>query len=234
MAGRPAAQARCAMMGAMSDYSGHVEANGAAATRELPGLVITKVSVGSMDNNAYLLRDTGTGEQLLIDAPTDAPRLLEVIGDAGIKTLITTHAHRDHWQALTDVARATGARTAANPVDAAVLPITPDVMLGDGDVVRVGEAQLEVIHIPGHSPGLIALLYRDPEGPPHLFSADALFPGGPGGTSNPEDFNTIMTALETKVFDRLPDDTWVYPGHGDDTTLGRERPHLGEWRARGY
>jgi glyoxylase-like metal-dependent hydrolase (beta-lactamase superfamily II) len=218
----------------MSDYSGHVEAGGAAATRELPGLVITKVAVGSMDNNAYLLRDTRTGDQLLIDAPTDAPRLLEVIGDGGLRTLVTTHAHRDHWQALTEVAGATGARTAAHPIDAAVLPVEPDVLLQDGDVVNVGEAQLEVLHIPGHSPGLIALLYRDPEGSPHLFATDALFPGGPGGTNNPQDFDAIMTALETKVFDRLPDETWVYPGHGDDTTLGRERPHLGEWRARGW
>ena len=93
---------------------------------------------------------------------------------------------------------------------------------------------LEVIHLVGHTPGSIALLYRDPAGGPHLFTGDSLFPGGPGRTTNPQDFTSLMDDLETKVFGRLPDDTVVYPGHGADTTLGKERPAIPEWRARGW
>jgi glyoxylase-like metal-dependent hydrolase (beta-lactamase superfamily II) len=106
--------------------------------------------------------------------------------------------------------------------------------LTDGDTVRVGDAELEVIHLVGHTPGSIALLYRDQAGHPHLFTGDSLFPGGPGRTANPEDFDSLMTDLETKIFGQLPDDTWFYPGHGNDSTLGKERPSIAEWRARGW
>jgi glyoxylase-like metal-dependent hydrolase (beta-lactamase superfamily II) len=201
--------------------------------RELPELTIWKASVGAMDNNAYLLRSTATGEQVLIDAADDAPQLLQLTGDAGLTTVVTTHGDRDHWQALPEVARATRARLLAPPLDAARIPIGTDPV-DEGDTVQVGPVALEVLHVPGHTPGHIVLLYRDPEGSPHLFAGDTLFPGGPGRTTTPESFDALMTALEEKIFARLPDDTWVYPGHGDDTTLGAERPHLGEWRARGW
>ena len=118
---------------------------------------------------------------------------------------------------------------------AARLPVPPSALVEEGDEVRVGSCALEVVHLAGHTPGGIALLYRDPEGSPHLFSGDSLFPGGVGNTDrDPERFKSLMTDVETKVFDRLPDDTWVYPGHGNDTTLGAERPSLPEWWARGW
>jgi glyoxylase-like metal-dependent hydrolase (beta-lactamase superfamily II) len=100
--------------------------------------------------------------------------------------------------------------------------------------VRVGSCELEVIEVVGHTPGSIVLAYDDPDGVVHLFTGDSLFPGGPGRTTTPEDFKSIMDDLESKIFDRFSDDTWVYPGHGFDTTLGAERPHLTEWRARGW
>jgi glyoxylase-like metal-dependent hydrolase (beta-lactamase superfamily II) len=103
----------------------------------------------------------------------------------------------------------------------------------DGDTVTVGTVSLRVIHLDGHTPGSIALLYDDPQGAPHLWTGDALFPGGPGKTT-PQTFPVLMHELRTKVFDALPDETWVYPGHGDDTVLGSERPHLDEWQARGW
>ncbi|HEY3506630.1 MAG TPA: MBL fold metallo-hydrolase [Actinocatenispora sp.] len=214
-------------------YTGQVRPGGPAATRSLDRLSITKVSVGPMDNNAYLLRCRATGDQVLIDAANDADRLLDLVDDRILRTVVTTHRHADHWQALAEVVGATGAASVAGRYDAAELPVATDG-LADGASVPVGSCQLSVVHLVGHTPGAIALLYRDPGGRAHLFTGDSLFPGGPGKTTNPRDFTSLMDDLTAKVFGRLPDDTWVYPGHGDDTTLGAERPHLDEWRARGW
>jgi len=211
-----------------------VTPGGPAAVRELKDLTITKVSVGPMDNNAYLLRCAVTGQQLLIDAANDADRLASVIGDGGLSTVVTTHQHQDHWFALAEVLAATGARSIAHEADAEPLP-TVDETVHDGDKIRVGQSTLEVIHIVGHTPGSIALLYRDPEGTPHLFTGDSLFPGGVGNTQkDPVRFASLIDDVEHKLFDRLPDETWFYPGHGKDSTLGAERASLPEWRARGW
>jgi glyoxylase-like metal-dependent hydrolase (beta-lactamase superfamily II) len=187
-----------------------------------------------MSNNAYLLHCRETGEQLLVDAANESTRLLELVGDRGLATVVTTHRHADHVQALQDIVSATGATTVAGADDADAIPVPVDVRVGDGDSVSVGRCELSVIHLIGHTPGSIALRYDDPEGFPHLFTGDSLFPGGPGKTGSPDDFTSLMGDLDTKVFDPLPDATWVYPGHGDDTTLGTERPSLPEWRARGW
>jgi glyoxylase-like metal-dependent hydrolase (beta-lactamase superfamily II) len=213
------------------DYTGAVTSGGPPAVRELAALTITKQSVGPMDNNAYLLRCHQTGEQLLIDAANDADRLIGLVGDAGLATLVTTHQHQDHWFALEDVLEATGAASVAHAADAGPLP-TVTRTVADGDSVRVGTCDLEVIHLVGHTPGSIALLYPDPDGVPHLFTGDSLFPGGPGRTTSGEDFDSLMADLQNKVFDRLPDDTWFYPGHGNDSTLGAERGSVPEWLAR--
>jgi len=215
-------------------YTGNVTPGGPAAIRELPALTITKISVGFGDNNAYLLRCAATGEQLLIDAADEPDRLLGLVGDGGLATIVTTHGHADHWQALTQVRAATGARSVAHEADAEELPAV-DAEVRDGDVVRVGECDLTVIHLVGHTPGSIALLYRDPTGIPHLFTGDSLFPGGVGNTfGDAAAFVSLIGDVETKLFGRLPDDTWFYPGHGRDSTLGRERPAIPEWRARGW
>ncbi|MEU1923126.1 MULTISPECIES: MBL fold metallo-hydrolase [Streptomyces] len=215
-------------------YSGRVSVGGAADVHELKDLMITKVAVGPMENNAYLLRCRATDEQLLIDAANDAGTLLGMIGDDGIASVVTTHRHADHWQALAEVVAATGARTYAGRYDAEGIPVPTDTPVDDGDVIRVGQVELTARHLVGHTPGSIALVYDDPHGHPHVFTGDCLFPGGPGRTTRPEEFNSLMDGLETKVFDALPDETWVYPGHGNDTTLGAERPHLAEWRRRGW
>jgi glyoxylase-like metal-dependent hydrolase (beta-lactamase superfamily II) len=215
-------------------YTGNVTQGGDPDVRELEHLTITKVSVGPMDNNAYLLRCNASGGQVLIDAANETPRLLELAGEAGLSTVVTTHQHMDHWVALEEVVAATGARAVAHPDDAEGLPI-PTEPVRDGETVRVGDCDLEVIHLVGHTPGSIALLYRDPSGVPHLFTGDSLFPGGVGNThEDPVAFTSLLGDVESKLFDRLPDETWFYPGHGADSTLGAERPALPEWRARGW
>jgi glyoxylase-like metal-dependent hydrolase (beta-lactamase superfamily II) len=217
-------------------YTGNVSPGSAPDVRELAALTITKVSVGPTDNNAYLLRCHETGEQLLIDAANEAPRLLELIGDTGLSTVVTTHRHWDHWVALAEVVTATGAQPVAHAADASELPVAAQTV-ADGGTVRVGAAELEVIHLVGHTPGSIALLYRDPapDGVPHLFTGDSLFPGGVGNTrGDAKNFASLINDVEHKLFDKLPDETWFYPGHGKDSTLGAERPSIPEWRARGW
>jgi glyoxylase-like metal-dependent hydrolase (beta-lactamase superfamily II) len=216
-------------------YHGHVTVGGTPAVRELPELVITKVAVGPMNNNAYLLRCRRTDEQVLIDAADEPDTLLRVVGDGGLRRVITTHQHADHWQALPILVDVTGATAVAGAADADELPVDVAERVVDGDRVPVGRCELDVIHLVGHTPGSIALLYDDPEGSPHLFTGDSLFPGGVGNTfGSADNFASLFRDVSTKLFDRLPDETWVYPGHGDDTTLGAERPHLAEWQARGW
>jgi len=219
-------------------YTGDVSVGGPAETRELPGLTITKVAVGPMDNNAYLLRCTSTGELLLIDAANDAGTLLGLIGETPLATIVTTHQHGDHWAALAEVQQATGAVTVAHPDDAPGIPVPADRLVSHGDTIAVGDCRLSVIHLRGHTPGSIALCYDADgglAGQPHLFTGDSLFPGGPGNTQgDPRRFGQLITDLEDRIFGELPDGTWVYPGHGADTTIGAERPHVPEWRARGW
>lgn len=215
-------------------YTGEVEVGGPADVQDAGDLEITKVAVGPMSNNAYLLRCTLTGERALIDAANEADTLLELIGDDGLATVVTTHWHPDHWEALAAVVEATGARTIAGEEDAEHIPVPTDQRVATGARVRVGSCELEVIGLVGHTPGSIALAYDDPDGIVHLFTGDSLFPGGVGKTWSPEDFTSLIDDVESKVFDRFPDDTWVYPGHGNDTTLGVERPSLAEWRERGW
>ncbi|UGT54208.1 MBL fold metallo-hydrolase [Nocardia asteroides] len=218
-------------------YTGHVTAGGAAEQRDVPGARIVKMSVGPMDNNTYLVQHTATGAAVLIDAANDAARILDLVGQEApgrVELLITTHRHPDHWQALTEVSTALDVETAAHPLDAGSLPVPPDRLLADGDTVQLGDLSLAVIHLRGHTPGSIALALVDEDNRTHLFTGDSLFPGGVGKTHSPEDFDTLLGDVTTKLFDRYPDDTVVYPGHGDDTTLGTERPHLAEWRERGW
>jgi glyoxylase-like metal-dependent hydrolase (beta-lactamase superfamily II) len=109
----------------------------------------------------------------------------------------------------------------------------PTKRLSHGDRVEVGGVTLDVLHTPGHTPGGVCFVLRA-DGETHLFAGDTLFPGGPGNTSgNADAFAEIMRSLDEHLF-VLPDETRVYPGHGDDTTIGAERPHLGEWRERGW
>jgi glyoxylase-like metal-dependent hydrolase (beta-lactamase superfamily II) len=221
------------------NYTGDVTPGGPAAVRELAGLTVTKLAVDpKMANNCYLLRCTKTGAQLLIDAADDAPALLELTGGE-IDTVVTTHQHWDHHRALAEIAAVTRPMVVAGAPDAEAISEQTGVAVsrrvGDGDVVKVGAVELEVIAIAGHTPGSICLVHRTPDGETHLWTGDSLFPGGVGATfGDAEAFATLIDEVEAKLFGTLPDETWFYPGHGGDSTLGAERPHLAEWRARGW
>lgn len=214
-------------------YTGEVVVGGPADVRTEARLQITKVATPPFDNNCYLLRCLDTGDTLLVDAAGDAPLLLELVGDGRLVGIVETHGHWDHQQALEQVVAATGAPVLCHADDAGDLPVKADRLLSDGDSIEVGACSVEVIALRGHTPGSIALLFEG-DVHPHLFSGDSLFPGGPGRTTTPEDFGSLMDDLEHKVFGPLPDSTHVYPGHGLDTTLGIERPSIPEWRARGW
>lgn len=215
----------------------HVEPGGAPLVTRLSGSVtMIKVSVGPLDNNAYLLQRTGGGS-ILIDAANDDDRLLKIIADLPLDAIVTTHRHDDHWQALPSLASATRARLICGQPDLEAISegawVQGLIGVWDGDHIELGLEKLAVIGLVGHTPGSITLAYAG-AARMHLFTGDSLFPGGPGKTNNPEDFTSLMNDLESKIFGRFDDDTVVHPGHGDDTTLGMERPQLAEWRKRGW
>ncbi len=185
-------------------------------------------SVGSMDNNVYILIDPSTRASVLFDAPTNAARILGELEGTSCKYILMTHADRDHIEALQEVKAATGAAVGAHPDAAGHLPIAADFALHDGQVISFGQQQLRVLYTPGHAPGHMSFVIGD-----MVFDGDTLFPGGPGNTERPDgDFGTIIESIRSKLF-TLPDETTVYPGHGKPTTIGAERPHLQEWIDRG-
>lgn len=210
---------------------------------DLPAVTIRRISVSEMDNNVYLLTAKDSGEQVLIDAADDLPAIQQLLADAAADTpaalrlglIATTHQHWDHVRALPELVAATGAPTAAGADDADALPVPVDRRLEHGDTVAVAGFSLEAVHLRGHTPGSIAFVYRDQDGPPHIFSGDSLFPGGVGNTQqDPERFNSLLSDVTERLFGTYPDAAVVHPGHGKPTTLGAERPHLDEWRARGW
>jgi glyoxylase-like metal-dependent hydrolase (beta-lactamase superfamily II) len=199
--------------GTADTYTGRVSVGGDLDIRRLPNLLIAKLAVGPMSNNAYLLRCTATGEGLLIDAANEPERLHDLVRLEGppVSAILTTHRHADHWQALAaTVADAQAAVYAGDP-DADELPVAVDERLSHGDVLTVGDVSFEVIALRGHTPGSVAVLYRDPMGTPHLFTGDSLFPGGVGRTTSPADFTSLVDDVEERVFAQLPDETWFYP-----------------------
>ncbi|WP_216912418.1 MBL fold metallo-hydrolase [Nocardia noduli] len=218
-------------------YTGHVSPGSNPQQRDIPGARVIKMSVGKMDNNCYLVQDAATGATLLIDAANEPERIAELVAQetpGKIGLIVTTHQHADHWFGLKQVHADTSAPTAAHRLDAEPLSVAPDRLLADGDTVEIGELTFTVIHLAGHTPGGVALALTDTSGRTHLFTGDSLFPGGLGRTTTPESFASLFADVTAKIFDVFGDDTIVYPGHGDDTTLGTERPQLGEWKSRGW
>jgi glyoxylase-like metal-dependent hydrolase (beta-lactamase superfamily II) len=188
---------------------------------------IHKIVVGPVDNNVFVLRCKRSGDAVLLDAANEHDRLLELCTRLGVRTVLETHGHWDHIQAVPAV-RDAGYDVGVTAQDAAMLDAY-DYLLEDESVIEVGDLRLHAIATPGHTPGSICFRL---EGAPVLFSGDTLFPGGPGNTSfEHSDFDTIIESIDRRLF-TLPADTLVLPGHGDDTTIGRERPHLDEWIER--
>lgn len=214
-------------------YTGQVESGGPWQDRIDGPIMVRKLSVGPMDNNAYIVSCSTTRKAVLVDAPDEPERLRAAMADVDVVAVVLTHGHADHlgaWDAMRDDA---GLEVWGHRADDPLHPRPLDRHLADGEHVAVGKISVEVIHIAAHTEGsLLYLAAGDRRS--HLFSGDTLFPGGHGRTTTPEDHSRIMDGLEAKIFDRLADATWVYPGHGHDTTVGTERPYLGEWRSRGW
>ncbi|MGA2803837.1 MAG: MBL fold metallo-hydrolase [Acidimicrobiales bacterium] len=191
---------------------------------------IHKVVVGPYDNNVFVVRCRASGDALLVDAANEHEQLLELCRRLGVRKVVETHGHWDHIQAVPQL-RDAGYEVAVRAEDAAMLP-SYDLLLEDDDVLAVGRLRLRTIHTPGHTPGSMCFLI---EGSPVLLSGDTLFPGGPGNTATDlGDFPTIIESIERRIFAPLPAETIVMPGHGLDTTIGTELPHLDEWIERGW
>jgi glyoxylase-like metal-dependent hydrolase (beta-lactamase superfamily II) len=191
-------------------------------------LIVRKIRVGDMENNTYVLECPATHEALLVDGCFEAEKILAASEGARVVGIVQTHGHYDHVEALPALKEKLGAPVYAHPAES--YPVSVDVELSDGDTISFGkDHEVVVLHTPGHTPGSVCLLTGD-----HLVSGDTLFPGGPGNTwEDAKLFAQIIDSVESKLF-TLPDDTRVYPGHGDDTTIGTERPHLEEWKERGW
>jgi glyoxylase-like metal-dependent hydrolase (beta-lactamase superfamily II) len=193
-------------------------------------LEVHKVVVGPFENNVFVLRCRHTGDAVLIDAANEHELLLDLARSLGVRRVLETHGHWDHIQAVPEL-RDAGYSVGVTAEDASMLP-SYDEVLGDDEVIEVGRLRLRTIHTPGHTPGSMCFLV---EGRPLLFSGDTLFPGGPGNTSlEGGDFPTIVRSIEDRIFRPLAADTLVLPGHGLDTTIGAESPHLQEWIDRGW
>ena len=192
---------------------------------------IHRVVVGDYDNNVFVVRCRATGEAVLIDAANEHERLLELASTLGVRRVLETHGHFDHIGAVTEM-REAGYEVAVTAADAPMLrEVGYDVFIDDAEVIEFGRLRLHAIHNPGHTPGSISFRLADA---PVLFSGDTLFPGGPGATKfEGGDFDAIIRSIDDLLF-ALPDDTIVMPGHGLDTTIGVERPHLQEWVDRGW
>jgi glyoxylase-like metal-dependent hydrolase (beta-lactamase superfamily II) len=190
-------------------------------------LIIRKIEVGSFENNVYVLECPMTHDALIVDGCYEADAIVSAAGGTNVVGILQTHGHPDHVQALAELKRKLDVPVYAHPGDR--YPVAVDRPLGDGDEIGFGDRSVTALHTPGHTPGGTCFLSGS-----HLIAGDTLFPGGPGNTNkNKAAFNQIIDSIRTKLF-VLPDDTVVYPGHGQDTTIGAERPHLQEWIDRGW
>jgi glyoxylase-like metal-dependent hydrolase (beta-lactamase superfamily II) len=198
--------------------------------RSEDGLIVRCLrNVGPLENNIFIVSDAASGEAYVLDGGYEPRQIADAASGLTVKTILVTHGHRDHHENVGTLKGLLQSPVAIGIDDAAMLSIEPDLLIVDQQSFSFGPHTLQAIHTPGHTPGSTCFLYRN-----HLFTGDTLFPGGPGNTQrDPVRFERIITSIRERLFG-LPDDTVVYPGHGRDTTIGTERPHLDEWIARGW
>jgi glyoxylase-like metal-dependent hydrolase (beta-lactamase superfamily II) len=189
-------------------------------------LRINKLMVGAFDNNCYVITCQLTGESVVVDAPADAPRILEGVKGTHPRFMLITHTHMDHLGALSELKTSLGIPVAVHPLEAKNLPSPPEILLTDDDTVSFGKIQLKVLHTPGHTPGSVCFITGK-----YLISGDTLFPGGPGKTRSPGDLQQIIESIEEKIF-CLPEDTQIYPGHGNSTVLKKEKEEFNLFSSR--
>ncbi|HEY77506.1 MAG TPA: MBL fold metallo-hydrolase [Dehalococcoidia bacterium] len=187
---------------------------------------IEKLELGPFGTNAYIVICQKTRDSVLIDTPDDAGVIMDRLKETSPKFILLTHNHMDHLGAFSELRSALKVPVAAHPLDAARLPSCPEVLLNDGDAVPFGNIELKVLHTPGHTPGSLCFLTDK-----YLFSGDTVFPGGPGATRSPHSLDQIIKSITEKIF-ILPDDTQVYPGHGDSTILKKEKAEFAIFSSR--
>jgi len=192
------------------------------------GVRITRLGLGPFGTNAYIVACQATGDSILVDAPAEAGEILKQLEGTNPRYIVITHSHFDHIMVLDELKSELKIPVAAHPRDAVNLPSPPELELGDGDTIDVGQLKIKVLHTPGHTPGSLCLLVGK-----HLISGDTLFPGGPGKTGTPADLKQIMDSLVAKIF-VLPDDTEVYPGHGTPTVLSREKEEFAVFSSKSH
>ena len=178
---------------------------------------IYRLELGPYSTNSYILTCRKTNESVVVDAPGDVDLALAQLNKTHPQFLLMTHDHFDHMGGLVELKSALDIRLAAHLADASDLPLKPDLFLNDGDEISMGAVKLRVLYTPGHTPGSICFLIGN-----YLIAGDTLFPGGPGKTQTPNDFRQIVKSISEKLLG-LPEDTKVYPGHGEATTIGREK-----------
>ena len=177
-------------------------------------------------NNGYLVTCPETNECILIDTPGEPEKLLNAIGDENIKAILITHNHGDHLAGFGEITGKVDAPVGISPADAGPLPKKPDIDLVDGQMIKFGNHELQMLSTPGHTDGATCFLVGK-----HLFSGDTLFPGGPGKTRSVQALTQIIDSITQKLL-TLTDDTAVYPGHGLDTTIGDARRRYQDFASR--
>lgn len=187
---------------------------------------IERLELGPFGTNAYIVMCQLTKDSVLVDAPGDAQKVLKRLRGTNPKYILITHDHWDHLGALSQLKSELKVPVAAHPADTGNLPLTPEILLNDGDVITFGNIKLDVLHTPGHTPGSVCFLAGK-----YLISGDTIFPGGPGKTSSPSAFDQIVESITGKIF-MLPADTQIFPGHGDSTFSEKEKKEFDVFSSR--
>ena len=187
---------------------------------------ISRLKLGPFDTNSYILTCPLTGDSVLVDVPAEASKILKALKETNPKYILITHNHMDHLGALTEIKSKLRIPIGAHRLDAKGLPLRPEILLEDGEKVPYGKTSLKVLHTPGHTPGSLSFLIGR-----YLIAGDTIFPGGPGKTRSPADLKLIIESISSKIF-VLPDDTAIYPGHGDSTLLGKEKKEFSVFSSR--